>query len=362
VRRLRALLIYAAGPDNATFSYQTAWPHHLARHARFECTAINLADRTLAARVARAWAVRYWRGDVVLLLHSVFSNNRVLDGHLFDRVAKLQPPKVWFIGNEYKFMPEKMLFAQELGIAMLVSQASDPAVHALYRERLGCAVAGMPNTGLDPEVFRPLTPYHERPIDLGYRAAPAPRYLGHRERQEIADYFTAHAAQLGLTVDISLHGHDRFAAPEWAAFLNRCKGQLGTEAGGDYFELDDRTRRAVLDYLAEHPAAPLEELQERFFNGRPQVPLRILSGRNVEAAGTGTVQLLFEGRYDGYFDPDEHYIPLKKDFSDVDEALRKFRDPATVARITDNARRLVLEQFTYDRLIDRLADTVQSLI
>ena len=73
------------------------------------------------------------------------------------------------------------------------------------------------------------------------------------------------------------------------------------------------------------------------------MPLRILSGRNVEAAGTRTAQVLFEGDYDGLFEADQHYIPLKKDFSNADEAMRKFKDAAFRDRIVEQAYAFVRE-------------------
>ena len=77
------------------------------------------------------------------------------------------------------------------------------------------------------------------------------------------------------------------------------------------------------------------------------------SRRGEARAGTKTAQILFEGRYDGYFLPDEHYIPLKKDFSNVEEAIRKFRDPSIRRRIADSAYAMVRETMTYDHLLDR---------
>jgi len=360
--RRRVLLFYATSPENATFSYQRAWPRHFAAHPRFEVTAINLGRLRLPGRLAAMITVRQWRGDAIVLLHSVFSNEQNLGGRLLDAVARRDEPKVFFIGNEYKSMPEKMRFAEALGVSLLVSQSSSPAVHALYRERLGCAVAGIPNTGLDAEIFAPRCPGADRPIDLGYRADVSPAYLGHNERTEIAGYFRDHASRWGLTVDISLDHRARFDEQGWATFLDRCKGQLGTEAGGDYFELTDRTRLAVNAFQREHPDASQAEIHDRFFRDYPDpVPLRVMSGRHIEAAATKTVQILFDGHYDGYLRPDEHYIPLRKDFSNADEAVRKFKDRAYAARIADNAYNLVRQQLTYDVLIHRFADTLAAV-
>jgi hypothetical protein len=358
----RVLLVYATSPGNATFSYQQAWPRQFQSHDRFAVTPIDLGRLTRLGRLAAALAVRRWRGDAVVLLHSVFSNEQNLAGRLFDEVTTRQEPKAFFIGNEYKSMPEKMQFAEALGVSLLVSQSSSPAVHALYRKRLGCAVTGIPNTGLDTTLFDAKCPPASRPIDLGYRADASPAYLGHNERVEIAGFFREHALGWGLNVDISLESGARFDEAGWAAFLNRCKGQIGTEAGGDYFELTDETRLAVNEFQRQHPAVSQAAIDERFFrNYRDPVPLRVMSGRHVEAAGTKTVQILFDGHYDGYLRADEHYIPLRKDFSNADEAIRKFKDRAYSDRIAQNAYELARRELTYDVLINRFGDALAAV-
>jgi hypothetical protein len=359
----RILLLYGASEQNATFSYQHTWPDAFEAHPRFACTSINLLDRRLASRARAVATATTWRGDAVVLLHSVFSNARLLAGRLFDLVARMPQPKAYFIGNEYKLMPEKMEFCDRLRVALLVSQTRSSKVHDLYRARLGCSVAGLPNTGFDPEMFRAITPRADRPIDLGYRADEPALYIGHTERRDIAEYFCRNADRLGLRVDISLDTRRRLAGAAWAQFLDRCKGQLGTEAGGDYFELTDDTRRSVNDYTTEHPDAGFPEIWDRFFKDYgDHVPIRILSGRNVEAAGTRTVQVLFEGEYDGYFTPDEHYIPLKKDFADADNAVRKFRDEAYCERLTTNAYELAMSEFRYDHLVATFAEMLTSVL
>jgi hypothetical protein len=358
---LRILLLYGCSELNATFSYQWAWPRAFGSHPRFQCTHINLLDRRWPARLRAAAVAATWRGDAVVLLHSTFSNACLLSGRLFELIRRMPQPKAYFLGNEYKLMPEKMQFCEELPVRLLVSQCRAPRVHQLYRDRLGCTVMGMVNTGLDPTLFRPVTPLADRPIEIGYRADDTAAYIGHTERREMADYFARQAATLGLRVDISLDPLQRFTEQAWAGFLDRCRGQLGTEAGGDFFELTDDTRRKVNEFTDRFPEATFAEIWARFFKDyRDPVPLRILSGRNVEAAGTRTVQILFEGAYDGYFQPDVHYIPLKKDFSNVDEVMRKFRDAGHCHRVTDNAYELAMGELRYDRLVDAFADALSA--
>ena len=101
---------------------------------------------------------------------------------------------------------------------------------------------------------------------------------------------------------------------------------------------------------------------QRFFGDYTHpVPGRVLSGRNVEAAGTKTVQLLLEGAYGGYLEPDVHYIPLRKDFSNVGESIAKFRDEGFCARVRENAF-AVAQELTYPKLIDRFHDALRPLL
>lgn len=362
-KRLRVLLLFATSANTSTFSYHQAWPRQFQASAAFDCTPVNVGDQGWAARLRALATISTWRGDLVVILHSVFSNACLLAGHLFDAVQRRREPKAYFIGNEYKLMPEKMTFCEQLPVRLLVSQSSSPAVHQLYRDRLHCDVMGLPNTGYDPGLFAPVTPDRDRPIDLGYRADDVPPYLGHNERRMIANYFSEHAADYGLRVDISLDPADRFSETDWAAFLNRCRGQLGTEAGGDYFTLDDERPQHAAAVLRARPAATSDEVRVAMQNLPARgIPLRILSGRNVEAAGTRTAQLLFEGVYDGYFQPDIHYIPLKKDFSNADEAVAKFTDDAVRRGIADRAYDLIRAEFTYERLLSRFSAAAAALV
>ncbi len=361
--RLRVLLVYAQSNLNATFSYQHAWPRHFCAHPRLACTPLNLADRRLRARIEGPLTARFGQYDAIVLLHSTFSNSCYLGGRLFDAIRRAPQPKAFFIGNEYKLMPEKMAFAEALGIALLVSQSSSPAVHDRYRQRLRCAVIGLPNTGLDSGLFFPRTAYADRRIDLGYRSVPSPYYLGHNERERLAGFFANHRNTGGLIVDVSLEAGDRFDEPGWAEFLNRCRGQLGTEAGGDYFELTDETRLRVNAFLETNQTATFQDVFDRFFATyeSPQ-PLRIISGRNIEAAGTRTVQILFEGHYDGYLHPGVHYIPLKKDLSNAAEAMLAFRDADYAQRVANNAFELAMTEFRYDVLIGKFHEAFAPLV
>jgi hypothetical protein len=363
IPRPRIALLFNQSAENATLSYQHGWPRALLSSPWFDATPINLARRALGDKLDVAGQLATERYDAIVLLHSVFSNAQELRGPLLWLLARLSAPKVYFIGNEYKLMPEKMRFCRQLGVALLVTQSNDPRVLALYRGALGCAVTSIPNTGFDSGTFRPTTNLSERPIDIGYRSYEAPLYLGNNEKQEIARAWTSAAATLGLRADISLDPNERFDSTGYAAFLNRCRSQIGTESGGDYFDLDDTVRKLVIAYVSKHPSATWTEVSRDIFSTLPPgIPMRIISGRQVEAAACKTVQILFEGRYNDYLRPDEHYIPLRKDLGNLAEVAAKLRDDAFCRDLVENAYDLALQEFTYERLGERFARDLQTIL
>lgn len=355
-------MLYAESPQIRTFSYQIGWPRNFQRHPHFECISLNVLDHGRLARLRARYILQRKRFDLVIMLHSVFSNSCHLKGRFFDEICALSQPKVYFIGNEYKLMPEKMAFCDALELALFVTMLPTPKAQALYRQRLGCEITHIPQAALDRDLFFPATNRSDREIDLGFRSVVDPRPIGHDERQRIAGVFSERAPFYGLRLDVSLEAEDRFDTAGWAAFLNRCKGQLGTEAGTDFFELTDATRHRVNEYLRSNPDATADEIYPRFFAGQSEaISGRTIGGRHVDAAGTKTVQILFNGYYSGYFQPDVHYIPLQKDFGNFDDVIAKFRDEEYCKKIVENAHSVVIRELTYEKLLDGFYETVRSV-
>ena len=56
-----------------------------------------------------------------------------------------------------------------------------------------------------------------------------------------------------------------------------------------------------------------------------------------------------------------HYLPVRRDCSNVDEAIRQFQDPILCEEITDRAYQIVEEHLTFSKLLDRF-DSALRLI
>jgi hypothetical protein len=361
-RKVRILGLHADDANWATLSYARSLPRAVGRHAGFAMTTVNIARLSKWDRLSLLAHLRFGRYDAIFLFHSVFSNANYVSPPLESSIRRARIPVAFFVGNEFKLMPEKMEFADRLGVALLVSQIARPQVHELYRRRLACEVLFLPNATFDAAPFAEAKPASERRIDIGYRAFEGAWYLGHDDRGRVATIVAEPAAKLGLRLDISLDPSRRLAALEWQRFLGDCRGQLGTEAGTNAFELDDATRIAVNAFCEANPEATFDEVLTRYFPpDGSRVSGRTISSRHIEAAAARCVQLLLPGDYAGIFRPDEHYIELARDGSNVDEALAKFADPSVCARLSEAAFEAAATQFSESRLMRKLETVVRGI-
>src|SRR5262249_13653120 len=130
-------------------------------------------------------------------------------------------------------------------------------------------------------------------------------------------------AERGVAANISVNEEDRIYGPKWFEFLGDCRAVLGTESGSNVFDFDGTLKTAIDSYLSDHPDADFETIHALFLSGRDgEIKMNQVSPRIFEAAAANTAMILFEGDYSGVVKPWTHFIPLKKDFSNIDEVLK----------------------------------------
>ena len=196
----------------------------------------------------------------------------------------------------------------------------------------------------------------ERRIQIGYRAAQVPPSLGRHGllKTEIAKRVGEAATARGLAVDIATGVTPPFRGDDWFRFLASCKYTIGVEGGASVHDPDGRLQEAATRYLADHPGAPFDEVEASCFAG-VDGGLRYfaISPRHLEACATRTAQVLIEGSYNGILRPGEHYIELRRDFSNLDAVLDLIVSDAERARLTAAAYRDVVASgaYTYERLV-----------
>jgi hypothetical protein len=74
--------------------------------------------------------------------------------------------------------------------------------------------------------------------------------------------------------------------------------------------------------------------------------------------------VLVEGDYSGVLRPHEHYIELKRDYSNLDEVLDLIERDEVREEITEAAYRDVIESglYTYESFVDEVEDTIEGIV
>lgn len=327
----------------SVLSYVQDWEEAFCQSPNLNVTACNL-NNVFEVRTSLGRISEY---ELIIVLHSAAGDDMSVLNRLISPLQNRKCKLLVFFGNEYNLMLEKIRFAGQVGAEYIASQL--PTGPWLYSDCTSSQVLHAP-PALNPTLYRPNS--GPRSIDIGFRGDEYRLTLGDVERSNLIKLLRDQGSQLGLVTDIKFV---RYHRTKWTDFLNQSKGIVGAESGTYYLEKDDRTQVAIQEFLDRHPTAGFEEIYTRFFKGYPNpVSGKAISSRHFEPIGTKTCQVLLEGHYNGILRADEHYISIKKDLSNVADAIARFKDQAYRETLIDRTYQYVLDQHTYRHRVQSL--------
>lgn len=284
-----------------------------------------------------------------------------------DRVARYDGLKVQFLQDEYRWVDRITAVMRSLGIDVLYSVVPPDGVAAVYEDRLPETETLFTLTGYVPDslVGRETPLLRDRPIDVGYRGRSLPYWLGRLgyEKIEIGRGFLARSDALGLRTDIAWSENARIYGSRWFSWMASCRTMLASESGSSIVDWDGAAEQAVRAYLAEHPTASYEEVESRVLAPFADSPgINTVSPRVFETAAMRTAMIMFPGEYSGVVRPWEHYIPLAKDFSNIEEVADRVRDAAFLEELTTRAYDELIRsgRYSYARFVAQFDDDMEE--
>lgn len=337
------------GDRYADASYVADWRDAFLAHPALDISVCSTTDLIALGQI-RSTLHEY---DLIIVLHSAAG----------DRMSVLSRTAAWFqgrrgklvlfVGNEYDLLDEKIAFARTAGVDYICSQLPLDTASALYADA-GATVVAMPHA-LNPHVYRAPAD-GERPVDVGFAGDLYDRIIGDRERTGLVEFFQ-HAAPAGLRADIRTR---RMPRADYAAFLQRCKAVCGAESGTYYLQPSGTAVKAAKAYVRSHPSAPFDDVWRACFaDCGPTLNGKAISSRHFEPIGTRTCQVLVEGRYNDVLVPDVHYIAVRRDLSNVTDAIRRAMDPDERRSITEAAYAHVSSAHTYAHRVESVVALVR---
>lgn len=178
-----------------------------------------------------------------------------------------------------------------------------------------------------------------RPYDIVYRATHLPYWFGsHGQlKHRIAEVMAGRAEALGMRVDISTRVEDTIVGDGWLDFLASGRVVVGCESGSSVLDRRGEIRTRIQALLRHEEDLSFEEVRERLPQGWDDYRFFAISPRHFEAIITKTCQVLVRGEYNGILEADKHYIPLERDFSNIDNVLGKICDKEHTQTIAEQA-------------------------
>jgi hypothetical protein len=186
-----------------------------------------------------------------------------------------------------------------------------------------------------------ILPHAQRPFDVVYRARNLPYWFGsHGQlKHRIAEAVQERASVHRLRTDISTRPEDTIYGGGWLDFLMSGRAVIGSESGSSVLDARGEIQRRISRLLAEQPDLTFEQVDAQMSAGWDSYAFFAISPRHLEAVITKTAQVLVEGRFSGVLQPELHYIPLRRDFSNLDDALERLHDVEAVEAMTERAYR-----------------------
>jgi hypothetical protein len=252
--------------------------------------------------------------------------------------------KVAFPQDEYDHAAVLDDWLDELGVSVICTVLDDTHRRELYPKLSDRAAFYEVLTGyIDDESakrFRArMLPRADRPHDLVYRARHPPYWFGSHSqlKHRVGEAVVAHAPAHSLAFDISTRMHETVLGDAWLDFLGTGRATIGTESGSSVVDPRGEIQSRIRELLHGDPTMSFEDVSLRMPPGWDDYRCFAVSPRHLEAVVTKTAQILVEGRYSGVLEPERHYIPLRRDFSNLDEVLELARDRTLLDRIAEQA-------------------------
>lgn len=292
--------------------------------------------------------------DVILIFWSVYLPGPDLSEGAKEKIRKADCLKVLFLQDEYRDVRRMNKIMSHLGIQVMFTCVAEedhetfyphsliPTLEATYTVLPGYVPAYLEHAHVDAA--------GPRPLDIGYRSRSVPYYLGDlgQEKTIVAKRFKTISVEHGFRSDISVAERDRIYGKRWVDFLRSSRCVLGSASGASVVDFTGEIRRNCELYLGLNPATPYEEIKQKFFGDVDwKVVIDTISPRVFEAAALRCTLVQHEGRYGGVLTPDEHYICVRRDYSNIDDVIDRMKDLAFCHQIAENAYRDLIRTGLY---------------
>ena len=211
-----------------------------------------------------------------------------------------------------------------------------------------------------------ITPPSKRNIAIGYRGRNLPIRYGElgQEKIKIGKDVKKFCKSHKIKHDIQWDEHSRIYGQNWYEFLLSCKAMLGSESGSNVFDWHGDLPKSIKEYKKAHPKQTEQEVYCSIIKPLERDGLmNQVSPRIFEMAASCTIMILYEGSYSDVIQPNVHYLPLKKDLSNLPEIFDLLNNDNFVDAMALKARSDIIDSgnFGYPSFINLIDQELGKL-
>jgi len=209
-------------------------------------------------------------------------------------------------------------------------------------------------------------PYEKRDFDCVYRGQGLPFELGDlcQEKRFLAVSAAKLFPKYGLEIDVDYRSSARKAGGDWFEFIESGRWSLASESGANIFDIDGSLQALVAEMVQKNPDIKYEAVRKHLpAEGNIGVYMNQVSPRIFETVCLRTGLAMFPGDYSGVLEPDEHYLVLEKDFSNVKEICKMMKDKSIYEKITNSAFDAIHSNSHnhYKHMVQKIEETLYTI-
>jgi len=268
------------------------------------------------------------RFDAVAVHYSVRLPFDQISNSAAEAFANYRGLKILFIQDEYNHTHRAWYWINKISFDLVFTVVPSENINLIYPQDKFPNTRFVSNlTGYVPENLNKssdIKPTSSRDLLIGYRGRPLPVEYGQlgQEKVEIGKLTKRYCEINNLSHDIEWSEEKRIYGPKWYDFMASCRAMLGSESGSNVFDWGGTLAAEIASFRKENRGATDTDIYNALIR-KLEIHgiMNQVSPRVFEAIALRTVLVLFEGSYSGILKPGIHFIPLKKDGSNLEDVF-----------------------------------------
>ena len=300
--------------------------------------------------------------DIIVVHYSVRLPFGQLNRFDIEKLKSFPGIKALFVQDEYDKVAVTKSIIKEVCFDIVFSVVPEKSIDKIYppsefsnTKFVNCLTGYVPESLLEDIVLSTKT--SERKLTVAYRGRMLPIKYGRlgQDKSLIGKRVKDYCLERNIYCDIEWDESARIYGRDWYTFLSSAKSFLGSESGSNVFDWSGTLGEEVDQFCKDNPGATYAEIYQQLIQPIEKDGLmNQVSPRIFEMIAAKTVMVLLEGEYSGIIKPYIHYIPIKKDYSNLDEVFEFLSDDVLVDGMVEKAfQDIVLSgKYGYRRFIE----------